>query len=68
MKWIVADPDHLGGKPRVAGTRISISFLLESLAAGMTIADIVGAYPTLTEEAVRGALEELAQSNELAAP
>ena len=68
MRWIVADPEHLGGKPRVAGTRISIAFLLESLAAGMTISEIVRAYPTLTEEAVRGALEELAQSKELAAP
>ena len=27
MKWIVADPEHLGGKPRVDGTRISIAFL-----------------------------------------
>ncbi len=68
MQWIVADPDHLGGKPRVAGTRISISFLLESLACGMSIKEIVAAYPTLTEEAVRGALEELAQSKQLAAP
>jgi uncharacterized protein (DUF433 family) len=67
MKWIVADPEHLAGKPRVTGTRISISFLLESLAAGMTIPEIVRAYPTLSEEAVRGALEELAHSKELAA-
>jgi uncharacterized protein (DUF433 family) len=66
MKWIVADPEHLAGKPRVAGTRISIAFLLESLAAGMTIPEIVRAYP-LSEEAVRGALEELAHSKELAA-
>ena len=67
MKWIVADPEHLGGKPRIAGTRISIAFLLESLAAGMTIREIVRAYPTLTDEAVRGALEELARSKEPAA-
>ena len=66
-KWIVADPEHLEGKPRIDGTRISIAFLLESLAAGMTIPDIVRAYSTLTEEAVRGALDELAQSKELAA-
>jgi len=65
MKWIVADPDHLGGKPRIEGTRISIAFLLESLAAGMTIPEIVHAYPTLTEDAVRGALGELARSKEL---
>jgi uncharacterized protein (DUF433 family) len=67
MKWIVADPEHLGGKPRVEGTRICIAFLLESLAAGMTIPEIVHAYPTLTEQAVRGALEELARSKELTA-
>ena len=65
MSWIVADPDHLGGKPRVAGTRISIAFLLESLAAGMTIHDLVRAYPTLSEESVRGALVELAESKGL---
>jgi Protein of unknown function (DUF433) len=31
-KWIVSDRDHLGGKPRVRGTRISVAFLLECLA------------------------------------
>ena len=67
MKWIVADPEHLGGKPRIDGSRISGAFLLESLAAGMTILEIARAYPTLTEEAVRGALAKLAQSKELAA-
>ena len=67
-KWIVADPDHLGGKPRVADTRISIEFLLETLACGMTIPEIVREYPTLTEEAIKGALEELAHSDRIAAP
>lgn len=65
--WIVADKDHLGGAPRLRGTRISVSFLLESLAAGMTISEIVQAYPTLTEEAVRNALSELAHEKEKAA-
>ena len=55
-KWIVSDKDHLGGKPRVQGTRISIAFLLECLASGMSVAEIVDAYPTLTENAVRGAI------------
>ncbi|MCI0439737.1 MAG: DUF433 domain-containing protein [Chloroflexi bacterium] len=61
-KWIVADPEHLGGAPRVRDTRISISLLLELLACGMTIPDIVEAYPSLTDESIRGALEELAHS------
>ena len=59
--WIVADPEHLGGAPRVRDTRISIALILEALFAGMTIPEIVDAYPTLTEEAVRGALADLAR-------
>ena len=65
--WIIADKEHLGGAPRVRDTRISIAFLLESLAAEMTISEIVQAYPTLTEEAVRGVLAELAKEKAKAA-
>ena len=66
-KWIVSDKGHLGGKPRVQGTRISIAFLLECLANGMSVAEIVDAYPTLTKNAVQAALRELAQEKEAAA-
>jgi uncharacterized protein (DUF433 family) len=62
--WIVADQEHLGGNPRVRNTRISVALILESLAAGMTISDIVDAYPSLSEEAVRGVLAELARRQE----
>jgi uncharacterized protein (DUF433 family) len=64
-KWIVADAEHLGGSPRVRGTRISVALILESLAAGMSIAEIVDAYPSLTGESVRGVLAELAHQKEL---
>jgi uncharacterized protein (DUF433 family) len=64
-KWIVADQEHLGGSPRVRGTRISVALILESLAADMSVAEIVDAYPSLTEESVRGALKELAHQKEL---
>ena len=63
--WIVADQEHLGGSPRVRGTRISVALILESLAAGLSVADIVDAYPSLTEKSVRGALAELAHQKEL---
>ncbi|HKW29183.1 MAG TPA: DUF433 domain-containing protein [Verrucomicrobiae bacterium] len=66
-KWMVADPEHLGGSPRVRGTRISVALILESLAAGMSVAQIVEAYPSLTEESVRGVLSELAHQKELQA-
>lgn len=64
MNWIVSDAEHLGGKPRIRGTRIAVSFLLDCISAGMSIPDIVEAYPSLTEKAVRGALEELAREKE----
>jgi len=66
-KWIVSDKDHLGGKARVQGTRISVAFLLECLASGMSVGEIVDSYPTLTEDAVRGALLELAHEKEAVA-
>ncbi|TMA10712.1 MAG: DUF433 domain-containing protein [Deltaproteobacteria bacterium] len=67
MTWIVSDPDHLGGKPRVRDTRVAVALLLEWLASGMTIAEISREYPSLTEEAIRGTLEELAHSDLLSA-
>lgn len=66
-KWIVSDETHLGGKPRVRGTRISITFLLECLAAGMSIREVAENYPSLTESSIRGALLELAQRDQKAA-
>ena len=62
--WIVADLDYLGGKPRVRGTRISVAHLLEMFASGMTIPEIIDAYPSLSEEAVKGVLAELAKEQE----
>ena len=63
--WMVADAAHLGGSPQVRGTRISVALIRESLAAGMSVTQIVDAYPSLTKEAMRGALAELAQAREL---
>ena len=57
-EWIVADPEPLGGSPRERGTRISVALILESLAAGMSEAEIVDACPSLTVESVRGTLAE----------
>lgn len=57
--WVVADPEHVGGSPRVRDTRISVALILESLAAGLSVDEIVDAYPSLTKESLRGALTEL---------
>jgi hypothetical protein len=42
------------------------ALLLEWLAAGMTIDEIAKEYPSLTEESIRGTVEELAHSDLLA--
>lgn len=53
---IASDPQILGGKPCIKGTRISVEFLLELLASGATRAEIVQRYPQLTEADVEQAL------------
>jgi len=39
-QWIVADPQLLGGKLAIRGTRLSVSLILECLAAGMSLEEI----------------------------
>ena len=53
--WIVSDPKVMMGKPVVAGTRITVELILEKLAAGGTIEQILDAQPRLTREAVQAA-------------
>jgi uncharacterized protein (DUF433 family) len=55
---IVSDPDILGGKPIVKGTRISVALILQCLASGMAREEILRAYPTLTEQGLDSALGE----------
>ena len=43
-RWIVADPQLLGGKLAVRGTRLSVSVILECLAAGMSLQEIDEAF------------------------
>lgn len=44
------------GKPVIKGTRITVELILEKLAAGETLQDILVAYPHLTEEQVKAAI------------
>jgi uncharacterized protein (DUF433 family) len=39
-EWIVADPELLGGKLAIRGTRLSVALILECLANGMSVDDI----------------------------
>jgi uncharacterized protein (DUF433 family) len=68
MRWIVTDTEHAGGRPRVVGTSVALQEIIESLAGGMTIPDILKKYPVLSREAVQGALHELARWDGIATP
>ena len=52
---IVSNPGVMMGKPVIAGTRITVELILEKLAAGETVEQLLEAHPRLTEDAVRAA-------------
>lgn len=53
---VQSDPLIMMGKPAIAGTRITVELILEKLAAGETIEQILEAHPRLRREAVQAAL------------
>jgi uncharacterized protein (DUF433 family) len=53
---ITADPEILGGKPVVRGTRLAVELILELLAAGQSEAEILASYPGLTHEDILACL------------
>ena len=59
---VVSDPAILGGKPILAGTRISVELILELLARGQTRDEIVTLYPKIGEAGVQTAIEFAAES------
>jgi uncharacterized protein (DUF433 family) len=54
---IVANPQILGGKPCVSGTRLSVEFLLELAASGATQEQILSQYPQLTADGLAAAFQ-----------
>lgn len=59
---IISDPDVMLGKPAVRGTRITVEYILEQLAGGWTLDELIDAHPALDEEAIRAALRFAAES------
>jgi uncharacterized protein (DUF433 family) len=53
---ITIEPGKRGGKPCVRGLRITVTDVLEYLASGMSVAEIVADFPDLTDEDVRACL------------
>jgi uncharacterized protein (DUF433 family) len=51
-----ADPKILGGQVCIKGTRIPVTLILDALASGDTIEDLLRGYPTLTRDDIQAAL------------
>ena len=67
---IVTDPDVMLGKPVIEGTRITVELVLERLAAGDSVDDVLVSYPFLVREQVLSAIAYAASivKNELIFP
>ncbi|NJN96251.1 MAG: DUF433 domain-containing protein [Anaerolineales bacterium] len=56
LERITIDPNVCFGKPCIRGTRIWVSLILDFLANGMTMEELLEEYPYLTIEDIRAAI------------
>lgn len=53
---IESDPEKLYGKPVITNTRISVDLILEKLAGGDSIDDLIEAYPRISKDDIAACL------------
>ena len=53
---VISDPQILRGKPVIEGTRIAVETIMDLLASGMDIKDILLEYPQLSKEKIQKAI------------
>lgn len=71
IKRIVADPDIMLGKPIIKGTRITVELILRKMAEGMTIEELLEAYPHIIKDDILAAVSysaDVISREELIAP
>jgi uncharacterized protein (DUF433 family) len=64
MNWqnyITVDPTICHGKACIKGTRIMVSVVLDNLAAGLSINEIIKSYPSLTKESIQATIAYAAE-------
>ena len=59
---IVSDAAVMMGKPVIAGTRLTVELILEKLASGESIEQLLEAHPRLTRAAVLATIDFAAQA------
>ena len=60
-EYIAVDPEIRSGKPIVKGTRITVQDVLENLASGMSVDEVLSDFPRLTRESVLACLQFAAE-------
>jgi uncharacterized protein (DUF433 family) len=56
LERITVNPNVMVGKPVIKGTRLTVEFILNLLAHGATVADIIGEYKGLTQEDIQACI------------
>jgi len=64
MNWqdyITVEPTVCHGNACIKGTRVMVSVVMDNLAAGLTVDEIVRSYPSLRSETVQAAIAYAAE-------
>lgn len=56
LQRVVTDPKIMLGKPVIKGTRLTVELIVEKMAYGATMEDLIKDYPFLSENDIRSAL------------
>jgi uncharacterized protein (DUF433 family) len=68
LKRITVNPEVMGGKPCIRGMRVTVGMIVEAVAAGRTVQELLADFPYLEEPNIREALSyaaSLAQGREV---
>ncbi len=62
FRRITVDPKQMGGVPCIRGLRIPVATVVGMMADGMTVKDILAAYPDLEPDDIQEALQYAADA------
>ena len=60
-KYIISNPNIMGGEPVIKGTRTPVEVILYRLKEGNSIKAIHDSYPWIDEQTLSGAIDEITQ-------
>jgi uncharacterized protein (DUF433 family) len=65
QKYITLNSEIRNGKPCVKGTRITVADILNYLASGMTVLEIIEDFPELNKESISAVLNFVAHKENI---